>query len=79
MRVIKINQVNKNILGNRKKVNEELFSDRVYAPRVRRERSRSRDERIALTEVAKASVERAKREGKMKMVGKRKMYYDASE
>jgi len=29
--------------------------------------------------VAKASVERAKREGKMKIIGKRIMYYDPTD
>ncbi|HLS08620.1 hypothetical protein [Lentibacillus sp.] len=79
MRSVRITQVNKNITENRKRVNQQLNEKRAKKPRVRRTRLRSEDERQALTEIAKASVERAKQEGKMKMIGKRRMYYDPSE
>ncbi|WP_404454640.1 hypothetical protein LG329_06010 [Virgibacillus necropolis] len=79
MRVIRISQINNNIQSNRKKVNAKLYAERASAPRIKRNRPRSEDEKRALTQITKASVERAKREGKMKMIGKRKMYYDASE
>lgn len=79
MRSIKITQVEKNIKNNRQKVNSKLRSERGSIPRVRRTRSRSLDEQHALTEITKASVDRAKQEGKMKMIGKRKMYYDPAE
>ncbi|WP_249871684.1 hypothetical protein [Oceanobacillus saliphilus] len=79
MRSVKRSQVNDNIADNRKKVNAQLYKERAQNPRVRRLRPRSEDERKALTEITRASVERAKREGKMKMIGKRRMYYDPSE
>src|SRR5699024_10971404 len=79
MRSIKITQVNRNIATNRKKANAAIFKERAQHPRIRRLRSRSEDERKALTKITRASVERAKREGKMKMIGKRRMYYDPSE
>lgn len=79
MRKVTIVQVNNNIQANRKKVNAELHAARANNPRVKRNRPRSEDERRALTQITRASVERAKREGKMKMIGERKMYYDASE
>ncbi|WP_067725080.1 hypothetical protein [Oceanobacillus damuensis] len=79
MRSVKRSQVNDNIADNRKKVNAMLYKERGQNPRIRRFRPRSADERRALTEITRASVERAKREGKMKMIGKRRMYYDPSE
>lgn len=79
MRSIKISQVEENINNNRQKVNARLRSERACLPRVRRSRPRSLDEQNALTQITKASVERAKREGKMKMIGKRRMYYDPTE
>lgn len=79
MRTFRLTRIEKNINTNRQEVNAKLQSERSNNPRVKRERSRSADESNALTEVAKASVERAKEEGKMKMIGKRKMYYDPAE
>lgn len=79
MRSVKMNQVEENIKIRRKKVNTQIRSEQQDNPRVKRNRPRSLDERIALTEITRASVERAKREGKMKMIGKRKMYYDPAE
>jgi hypothetical protein len=79
MRKINIKQIEENIEAKRSQVNAENRSERGAYPRVRRARRRSADESEALTLIAKASVERAKREGKMKMTGKRKMYYDPSE
>ncbi|UJL46851.1 hypothetical protein KFZ58_02550 [Virgibacillus sp. NKC19-16] len=60
-------------------MNSQIRSEQQDNPRVKRSRRRSMDERIALTEITRASVERAKREGKMKMIGKRRMYYDPAE
>ncbi|GAB3046301.1 hypothetical protein [Virgibacillus ainsalahensis] len=79
MRFIKMTQIDENINSRRQEVNANLQCNRKGSPRVRRKRSRSLDERIALTQITKESVERAKREGKMKMIGKRKMYYDPAE
>lgn len=79
MRTVKMSRIEKNINTNRQEVNAKLQSERSNNPRIQRRRLRSVDESSALTEVAKASVERAKREGKMKMIGKRKMYYDPTE
>lgn len=76
MRKVKMAQIEENIENRRQKVNAQIRSEHGDKPRVRRSRPRSIDERNALTEVAKASVDRAKREGKMKMIGKRTMYYD---
>ena len=79
MRSIKISRGNKNISQNRQEVNKRIHAERATNPRVRRKRLRSVDERIALTDIKRASVERAKREGKMKIIGKRRMYYDPTE
>ncbi|MFD1361125.1 hypothetical protein [Lentibacillus salinarum] len=79
MRSVNITQINKNIAENRKKVNARLNEKRAAKPRIRRSRPRSEDEQKALTEITKASVKRAKREGKMKIIGNRRVYYDPSE
>lgn len=79
MRSVKMNQIEENIKGRRKKVNSQIRSEQQDNPRVKRSRTRSMDERIALTEITRASVERARREGKIKMIGKRRMYYDPAE
>ncbi|WP_085522559.1 hypothetical protein [Tuberibacillus sp. Marseille-P3662] len=79
MRSVKITQIEDNIKRNRQKVNAALRDARVNQPRIRRKRPRSMDERAALTKITKATIERAKREGKMKMIGKRTMYYDYTE
>jgi len=79
VRKIKMTQIDENIETRRQKVNAHIRSEHGDKPRVRRDRPRSIDERNALTKVAKASVERAKREGKMKMIGKRMMYYDPTD
>ncbi|MEC5424542.1 hypothetical protein QGM71_13660 [Virgibacillus sp. C22-A2] len=79
MRSVKITQIEGNIQSRRQKVNAQLRTDRNNRQRIRRNRPRSLDERNALTKITKASVERAKREGKMKMIGKRRMYYDPAE
>lgn len=79
MRSININRINKNITENRQKVNARIYKERAGNPRIRRLRPRSEDEQRALTEITRASVERAKREGKMKMIGKRRMYYDPTD
>jgi len=71
MRKIKMKQIDENIETRRQKVNAHIRSEHGDKPRVKRDRPRSIDERNALTKVAKASVERAKRKGKMKMIGKR--------
>lgn len=79
MRSLKMAQIEENIKLRRQKVNAQLRDERGDNPRIRRTRPRSMDERIALTRITKATIERAKREGKMKMIGKRKMYYDYTE
>lgn len=79
MHTVKMAQIEENIKTRRKKVNTQIRSEQQDNPRVKRSRPRSLDERIALTEITRTSVERAKREGKMKMIGKRKMYYDPAE
>ena len=79
MRSIKTTQIEDNIRMRRQKVNAEIHAKRRNNPRIRRSRTRSLDERIALTRITKATVDRAKREGKMKMIGKRRMYYDPTE
>lgn len=72
-------QIEDSIKNRRKQVNAQIRSEHGNKPRVRRARTRSLDEQTALTQITKASVERAKREGKMKMIGKRRMYYDPAE
>ncbi|WP_077324257.1 hypothetical protein [Virgibacillus siamensis] len=79
MRSVKMSRIESNILENRPSVNARLNSNSSSHSRIRRCRSRSLDEKVALTEITKASIERAKREGKMKMIGKRWMYYDPTE
>jgi len=79
MRSVKMSQIEENIKNRRQDVNAKLQAKRGDIPRVKRKRARNPDERKALTIVTKASVERAKCEGKMKMTGKRRMFYDASE
>lgn len=79
MRSIKMAQIEDNIRLRRQKVNADIQANKGAQPRIRKSRTRSMDERIALTKITKATVDRAKREGKMKMIGKRKMYYDPTD
>jgi len=79
VRSIKMTQIEENIKARRQHVNEQIQIRKANQPRIKRMRPRSLDERIALTKITKASVERAKHEGKMKMVGKRRMYYDPTD
>lgn len=76
IRSIKMTQIEENIKTRRQKVNEQIQISKANQPRIRRTRSRSLDERIALTKITSASIERAKLDGKMKMTGRRRMYYD---
>lgn len=62
-----------------KTVNERIHARKAQQPQIKKVKRRSEDERKALTAVAKASIDLAKKEGKMKMIGKRRMYYDPSE
>lgn len=79
MRSIKITQIDENINKYRANINHKLRKERYEKPRIRRNRTRSPDEQYALTKIAKASVEKAKHEGKMKMIGRRTMYYDPTD
>lgn len=79
MRVVKMTKIEDNIKQRRQKVNAEIQANKGNQPRIRRSRPRSMDERIALTKITKATVDRAKREGKMKMIVKRRMYYDPTD
>lgn len=79
MRTVNMSRINENIKERRQAINLRIKSEQNNQPRVRRLRYRSEDERKALTEVTRVSVERAKKEGKMKMIGKRTMYYDPTE
>ena len=79
MRKVTIEKINDTIHMNRKKVNKDLFVERKSYPKTKRSRRRSEDEIIALTNITKATIERAKREGKFKMIDDRRLYYDPSE
>ncbi len=74
-----MNQIERNIKARRRSVNLQIRSKRSNIPRIKRNRPRTIDERNAITKITKASVERAKREGKMKIIGKRKIYYDPTD
>lgn len=78
-----MSELNKIIESNRKEVNKKIFRERVSYPRVKTNKYRTRDEREALTAIIKLSFERAKKEGKWKVIknneGKRKIYYDSSD
>lgn len=78
MRKINIRKINENIDSNRTAVNREIIEERRSYPRTKTNRKRDKDEIEALTEVARASVERAKREGKFVVTGERKIKYDPS-
>ncbi|WP_156290311.1 hypothetical protein [Oceanobacillus salinisoli] len=79
MRSVKMSKIERNIKTNRQNVNAQIQETHNKYPRIRRSRPRDFDERNALTQITKASIERAKRDGKMKMIGKQKMYYDPTE
>ena len=78
LRQLHIDEINKNIDANKKIVNKKLAQKRESFPRTKTKRIRNEDERIALTEVAKASVKKAKEEKKFVVLDKGKIYYDPS-
>ena len=78
MTKVHMNQLNKNINDLKKEVNYNLARDRSDFHVHKTVRKRSPDEIKALTEIAKASLQKAKREGKFVKVGPRRIYYDPS-
>ncbi|GEL77992.1 hypothetical protein TMU01_22270 [Tenuibacillus multivorans] len=74
MRKFKLSEIKQNIEGNRTEVNRRIYSEQVK--RLKSKPARSMDERKALDELAIASWEKAVRDGKIKFLGKRKVYYD---
>jgi len=78
LRQLHIDEINKNIDKNKKQVNEKLAEKRATFPKEKTKRKRNEDEQYALTEVAKASIRKAKKDKKFVVLGERKIYYDPS-
>lgn len=75
MRRISLEDIDKTIQENRKKVNANI---RNHSSSVRRKKSRTRSqgEILALNEIALARWNKAVEVGKIKRLGKRCLYYD---
>lgn len=56
MRSIKMSQIEDNIKLKQKKVNADIQTNKGNQPRIRRDRPRSMDERIALTKRVGAGI-----------------------
>lgn len=76
---IKLDTLDKIIDKNKRSINREIFIERESFPKTERNRIRSNDEREALTKITDMTVKRAMKEGKIKLIGERKLYYDATE
>jgi NAD kinase len=75
MKRISLEEIDKTIQENKKRVNNEI---RLNSSLVRRKKSRTRSqsEIIALNEIAIARWNKAIETGKIKRLGKRHLYYD---
>lgn len=78
MRNVNMNDLNKTIDHKKKEVNYNLALDRSMFCLHKTARKRDPDEVKALTEVARASLQRAEREGNFVTLGPRSIYYDPS-
>lgn len=76
MRKFNIDQINSNIELRRSAVNYELAKMLADKKRIRRTRKRSEDESKAIIELTKATVARARKEGKFIKLNGRVVYYD---
>ncbi len=79
MRKFTIDEINENIDKNRKNINYQLAKKRSNKIYLKSKKRRDKDEIKALTEITKATLERAKREGKFVILDERKIYYDPAE
>lgn len=78
MRDVNMNDLNKTIDDKKKEVNYNLAFDRSMFCVHKTARKRDPDEVKALTEVARASLQRAEREGKFVKLRPKSIYYDPS-
>lgn len=75
LRKTNIEDLNQVIEAKRKDVSKTLFSERIHSPKTKRTRTRTNDERKALTKITKATIDNAIKNGELKFIGKRKLYY----
>lgn len=76
MRKISLTELNDIIQKNRKQANETIYRTLHRKRRRKRSRKRSLGEIEALNEISVARWQKAVKEGKIKYLDKRKLYYD---
>lgn len=75
MRKININEIDDNIIRNKKQANE-IIQKEFSSKRRKKSRTRSVGEKIALNEISLNRWEKAVEAGKIRKTGKRRLYYD---
>ncbi|GAQ17743.1 related to neomycin resistance protein NEO1 [Oceanobacillus picturae] len=75
MRKINLNEIDDNIISNKKQANE-IIQKEFGSKRRKKSRTRSEGEKIALDEISLNRWEKAVESGKIKRTGKRRLYYD---
>ncbi|MFD2627647.1 hypothetical protein [Oceanobacillus kapialis] len=75
MRKINLNDIDDNIITNKKQANE-IIQKEFGSKRRKKSRARSAGEKIALDEISLNRWEKAVEAGKIRSIGKRRLYYD---
>ncbi|CDO03605.1 hypothetical protein BN988_02122 [Oceanobacillus picturae] len=75
MRKINLNEIDDNIISNKKQANE-IIQKEFGSERRKKSRTRSEGEKIALDEISLNRWEKAVKAGKIRRTGKRRLYYD---
>ncbi|MFA9556870.1 hypothetical protein ACERII_06185 [Evansella sp. AB-rgal1] len=76
MRKMNFDELTSQIDERKKEVESRIRENSKHTPRKLRGRTRSKEESEALTKLAIASWKKAEREGKIKYLSDRVMYYD---
>ena len=74
MRKVKLSQINENIETNLPAVKKNINSE--HGLRTNSKKRRTKNKQDLLLEITRATLENAKKQGKYKVIGERKLYYD---
>ncbi len=75
MRKINLNEIDDNIISNKKQANE-IIQKEFGSKRRKKSRTRSEGEKIALDEISLNRWEKAIEDGKIRRTGERRLFYD---
>lgn len=75
MRKINLNEIDDNIISNKKQANE-IIQKEFGSKRRKKSRTRSEGEKIALDEISLNRWEKAVEDGKIRRTGERRLFYD---